>query len=164
MKTSVLTMAIFWLFFSLIGCDTEKEGGVPSSKFKLVDLQQSWELVAGSTKVATLQIPDIFDKNNPLISGNPEAMAALCNKGNILHFKTDMTFSEKSDCYNGNTEEGTYTFNEKEGTFEIKYKNSAIPGRAYTIKTLNATQLIVDYSGTNSTGIPFTSTLTFIKQ
>ncbi|MCS6832221.1 MAG: lipocalin family protein [Flammeovirgaceae bacterium] len=163
MKNGVKLVAMVAALVLMVGCDTEKEGGAPASKFKLTDLQHSWKLITGSTKVATLVIPDIFDKNNPLISGNPEAMAALCNKGNILQLKSDMTFGEKSDCYQGKTEEGTYTFNEKEGTFEVKYKNLQTPSRLYVIKSLNASQLVVEYSGTNSTGIPFTSTITYNK-
>jgi hypothetical protein len=167
----LMSLVLFW------ACDTkpidEPEPEPAPTGFKKEDITFKWKLTAGKV-TAPLAIPDIFDTSNPLISGNPTAMAAICTKNAILDLKADNNFVETSDCYApfgapNNPQTGTYTFNATEASISTTYTNPALASanRKVTIKSIDKTstpnKMIVEFKTVQS-GLEITTELTYEKQ
>ena len=142
--------------------------------FTQQEISFNWKLTAGKV-TSPLSIPDIFDTSNPLISGNPTALAAVCTKNSVIEFKANNTFTETSSCYiplgtGNNPQNGTYIFNQAEGSITISYTNAStfptlLVGRKVVIKSISGTptKMIVSYA-TNQSGIDIITEFTYEKQ
>jgi len=180
MKNTFVTLLAYTVFFVgfFVACDTKPQDAPPTvqNAFKKEDIIGKWKLTEGKV-TAPLPIPDIFDATNPLISGNPQAMASICVKNGIIEFKTDNSFLETTDCYNAlgtanNPQGGTYIFNETESSFAITYTNAntfptVLIGRKVIIKTIDKTvtpnKMTVEYK-TMQSGLEITTLFTYVKQ
>lgn len=169
------------LFFLAIGifsaCDTKptEEPEPAPTGLKKQDITFKWKLVAGKV-TAPLVIPDIYDTSNPLIAGNPEAMAAICTKNSVLDLKVDNTFSETSSCYTAlgagnNPQGGTYVFAESDFSLTTTYTNVGtfpiLVGRKVVVKSIDKTstphKMVVTFQTTQS-GLAITTEFTYEKQ
>lgn len=178
-KQRYACLLLLLLIGAFYACDTKRIEPEPEppaqTGFKKEDITFKWKLTAGKV-TAPLTIADIYDTSNPLISGNPEAMAAVCTKNSVLDLKADNTFSETSNCYTAlgtgnNPQGGTYVFAESDFSLTTTYTNvSTFPilvGRKVVVKSIDKTssphKMVVTLQTTQS-GLTITTEFTYEKQ
>lgn len=172
MKKLLIQIFFYSAFLVLfVACDTVRQVEPDEIGFKQEDFTANWKLVAAKV-TAPISIPDIYDTTNPLVSGNPLALAVLCTKNSLLKLKIDATFDETSDCYavlgaDNNPQSGAYIFVQAESSITITYNNAttipSLVARKYIIKSLDATTMVLEYTVVQS-GISIATEATYTKQ